>query len=533
MTFHPVVATAVTGTQPYQFRPETYGAKGNTVLFSDAAITTGHAVLTSPGNNLAGALAGQSVYIPGAGAAGADLFTSILSVQNSGQVTLAANAGTSVSANGCAFGTDDTSAIQQAVNAAVAYAQTAAGNAHAAVVFGDKIYMVSSAPTIGGSTAGNAIITLPIIAMTAAKVTLEFTGAGDVADTMHWLQTVPQASGTTLLCPRLDGTNDGTNGPASVIGGPYNDYGANSGSGAGVTWNNLTPVIDGIRVLVPQNSTYGGFDFYGQGSAYVANWACFTMQVVPSAQPWPTFNEGNISNQYTFGLRMPSTNDNDRNDVGYGAVYGMCYGIMPTEHTVVTSHRSIHCLIGITPYNGSNGLAPGAHGIRMNYMSVEACTTALSAQNSPGGASYIDIGLLDMEVITSMIFDSNDVLQGVVNFRWSQGSPHSPKYLDPSADLSITGGTQLKLVQVHYPQGPVGSPPAIPATTVAAVNGFYRDATIYLTSGGAAVTVIKVNGTTTGLTLGTAGTVTVRVPAGQAISMTYASTAPTWVWVLD
>jgi hypothetical protein len=56
---------------------------------------------------------------------------------------------------------------------------------------------------------------------------------------------------------------------------------------------------------------------------------------------------------------------------------------------------------------------------------------------------------------------------------------------------------------------------------------------VYVTSGGAAVTVIKVNAVTTGLNLGTATTssASVYLPAGATISLTYASTAPTWVWV--
>ena len=73
----------------------------------------------------------------------------------------------------------------------------------------------------------------------------------------------------------------------------------------------------------------------------------------------------------------------------------------------------------------------------------------------------------------------------------------------------------------------------MPATTVAATNTAYRDATVYVTSGGGTVTVIKVDGTATGLTLAVTGTVTARVPSGGTIALTYAAAAPTWVWVLD
>jgi hypothetical protein len=80
---------------------------------------------------------------------------------------------------------------------------------------------------------------------------------------------------------------------------------------------------------------------------------------------------------------------------------------------------------------------------------------------------------------------------------------------------------------------PAVTAPAIPATTVAVANTNGVDCIAYINSGGGAVTVIKINGTTTGLQLTTAttNTVTVYVPAGATISMTYASTAPTWVWM--
>lgn len=79
---------------------------------------------------------------------------------------------------------------------------------------------------------------------------------------------------------------------------------------------------------------------------------------------------------------------------------------------------------------------------------------------------------------------------------------------------------------------PAVTAPAIPATTVAALNTTGIDCIVYLASGGAAVTVIKVNGVTTGLVLGTSTGVgvTLYVPAGGSVTLTYATTPPTWVW---
>jgi hypothetical protein len=80
---------------------------------------------------------------------------------------------------------------------------------------------------------------------------------------------------------------------------------------------------------------------------------------------------------------------------------------------------------------------------------------------------------------------------------------------------------------------PTVTTPSVPATTVTTTNTTGVDVIVYLLSGGAAVTAITVNGTATGLQLTTAATsgATVYLPAGQTISWTGATTAPTWVWL--
>src|SRR5438105_4557682 len=65
-----------------------YGAIPDGVVLTDAAITSGLAILTSPGNKFVGAVAGMAIGVEGAGAAGVTLVTTILSVQSLGQVTL-------------------------------------------------------------------------------------------------------------------------------------------------------------------------------------------------------------------------------------------------------------------------------------------------------------------------------------------------------------------------------------------------------------------------------------------------------------
>ena len=72
-------------------------AVAGTQLATNGSITSGTAVLTSTSNPFTSLMVGAPIAVSGAGTAGATLITTVLSFQNSGQVTLATNAGTTVS----------------------------------------------------------------------------------------------------------------------------------------------------------------------------------------------------------------------------------------------------------------------------------------------------------------------------------------------------------------------------------------------------------------------------------------------------
>lgn len=75
----------------------------------------------------------------------------------------------------------------------------------------------------------------------------------------------------------------------------------------------------------------------------------------------------------------------------------------------------------------------------------------------------------------------------------------------------------------YFSTGAALGPPTLPASTVALKNPYLQDCLVYVSAG--TVTVIAINGVTTGLTSGT-----FLVEANQTINITYSS-APTWVWV--
>lgn len=93
-----------------------FGARGDARDLTDVAITSGSTTLTSATGAFTSSDTGKVITVAGAGASGAGLITTISSVTNSTTIVLAAAAGTTVSGANAVLGTDDTTAIQNAIN---------------------------------------------------------------------------------------------------------------------------------------------------------------------------------------------------------------------------------------------------------------------------------------------------------------------------------------------------------------------------------------------------------------------------------
>lgn len=403
--------------------------------------------------------------------------------------------------------TDDTAAIKSAVNAAVTYAQNNQG--YAEVWFGPHVYLVAGATTTG-ATKGNAQIPLPLVATTVQKVTLVFRGVSDVTGLMHWQQTVGQKAGAVLKST-LVGTNDATNGEASVIGGPT----PNQGYGAATTlFSNMLVVVDGVLVSVPSDPHVCGFDFRGVAEANVRNAACMADAGIS------TFgNDSNSTQTWQFGLAMPDNNNNDKSTIGSYSAEGLNYGVHTNEHTVADSIHCIHCIAAVE-HVGPNIHGDGTTGHRaiLNYVSAEACAVGLGAVNA-SYAARIQVNCLDVENITFFaINDPGNALQGTV-----YAMDDFNLLPAPGAGTGIRGAANLRVYDLNRAAG-IATSPGIPSSTTALTNPFNRDAAVNVTGG--TVTVIAVAGTATGLTAGT-----VIVPTGKTITLTY-SVTPSWNWVL-
>jgi len=95
-----------------------FGAKGDGVYAVGAGISAGSKQLVSnlSLSTFSSSDVGKDIVVPGAGAAGTNLLTTIASVVSSNRINLADAASTTVSGKQCLYGTDDTVAVQAFIN---------------------------------------------------------------------------------------------------------------------------------------------------------------------------------------------------------------------------------------------------------------------------------------------------------------------------------------------------------------------------------------------------------------------------------
>jgi hypothetical protein len=131
------------------FTPRSYGAKADAQTVTDASLTSGQSVLTSATGIFAPTDIGKSITVNGAVSGGFVLITTVAGYLSPTQVTLASSATSTVASATVTWGTDDTIAIQSALNAAA----TAPGSGHVFVgPLGTNTYLISSALTINSNT---------------------------------------------------------------------------------------------------------------------------------------------------------------------------------------------------------------------------------------------------------------------------------------------------------------------------------------------------------------------------------------------
>lgn len=406
------IASSDTGA--WVFNVVHYGAKGDGKVRADGAMTAGSAVLTcATSTPFTSADVGKKIMVKGAGASGVTtLVATISSFTDSGHVVLSTNAATSVTNAVVMWATDDTTPIQNAINDAVTWAQANGGAARVFVPVSTGFYGIGGALVTGGTTKGNAQLTIPVVTTTGRKVVLTIEGATNGASLQHWEQTVPQTAGSTLVSfgvhasVSAQNTSISANGNGCVIGGPAQPGGYGVAPG---NFSNMLITLKGLNILTAYSLyglTYTAFDFSGIANAHIEDVAYGTTGVVPN-NDFASVNQ--FANGLSIGALMPASGNNDyvvvRNVTCHG---GYTYGFYATEHTTATDMRILYCWSGFCAVGLYYGSVGATHAIKAVQLSVEACTNnvLIVGVGSGGTGPFLDIDQLDTETSAPTFADT-------------------------------------------------------------------------------------------------------------------------------
>jgi hypothetical protein len=392
--------------------------------------------------------------------------------------------------------TNDTAAIQSAIDAAATYA--AANRGYAEVIFAPAVYLLSSAARTDRS--GNAQLALPIVAATANKVTLALLGTQDSASMPHWNATTPQLNGVILKSTWNAPDQSGTSNEGSVIGGPT----LPNGYVTGANYSNCNIVIKGIQIQVPftaRGSDTTGIDLRGMANAHVEDVAFF-----PAATP-NQLNTTYTTPGWNLGIAMPVPGNNDLSIMRNCSVEGATYGFYLGEHLSADRLAAIYCFTGML----SGGFFSSVGQFHYNWIgnaSIEACVNGVHIV--AGGKVVINV--LTVEGSMNHLVDATGTAVGSIGL----GGIIST--------INVSDPTNVKVTYLDAAAGAVTAP-TMSASTTAQRNPFWRDAAVQVNNGGATVTNVSVDGATI-LT----GPGMVIVPSGKKVTVTYSGGTPTWSW---
>lgn len=530
---------------PWAFPVTNYGAQGNGQMVTDGVMSSSsnptHLACTTSTPFQSGDV-GKAIMVKGAAATGVStLVTTIASVTDSGHVVLSAACSTTVSGAIVVWATDDTTAFQDAVNAAVSYAQAHSYYAEVLIPPSPGLFY-GIAGTLSHANSGNAQITLPVCSTSADTVTLVFKGSENGSAIRHWLQTVPQTGGSCLVSFGVypsatsgmgnQATDIQTYGQSAMIGGPTGPNGY--GTGAQV-FSNMLVMLKGLS-LVTTHSTYG----LTYGAAWL--WGCIQADIRDVGYGTTgVYDNGSgdltsgtsLGTGESIGIGMPATaNQNNMVIENLQCGGGYTYGLFATEHTDIQGASIFYCWAGLCPVggwnDGSGSAATATHKVKFTNVGIEGCTHALYLVGLGSPANFVE-GCIDAES-GLVIADNNSgsalaQAQGVIHWSGTSGG-----------SLTTANGTTLEIVDQRSANGP-GTAWSLTVGT-AFQNPQWRWATVVL-YGGTGLTTVSLGELRGGSAAPTMATfysqaaaalppVTVRVPPGGWLEVSGAGgTSPT------
>lgn len=402
--------------QPRVYNVKLFGAIADGVETNDGAITSTSQTLTCTTCGFTSAAVGKYIIVAGAGTTGAPLVTTISAFTNSTTVTLTAAAGTTVTSGGnVIWGTENTAAIQAAINA-----QFNAGVGKVWLPYGSVggMYIVGAALTANTPLgyAVNAQLYIPSNSVFGANstqrtaVTLEGEAVGPQYPNPGPFVTGRFATTGIILRSTIAGSGI----LPSVIGSPNVTDGFEGVGGTDGYYRNIW-----IKVYTNQGTlapTVSGLNGNFAGSTSIYNMAA-TIDVIPQISQDPSARE-------VAGFIVGRKNDNGPNIIDKCAASGFKYGFVLGEHTQVLSLFSSCNYYGVCLPKADYGVRGYVilHWNRIEIYAPSTSNTTLLDGQTAGGQCNVT---LEAEVET---------LDTLAATRW-YGGRTQPRLVDTSNNL--------------------------------------------------------------------------------------------------
>lgn len=423
-----------------------YGAFGDGVehyVASMSATTT----LTCSDCSFTSADVGKVVVVDSAKGSGKPLITTIASFSNSTTVILTAAATATVTAQRVVYGTDDTQAIQAAINACA----TAIGGT---VWIPNGLYIINGA--LQTSIAGvnpNSQLYIPAATSSRDPARCTITIAGETGpqyignDPFNNVTYFPSKKGTVLLS-----TINGSGAAASMIGSkaPSTSFG---------NFNYSHFEVKDITLLTQINPNGSGPTVGGINAYYMADFYRSHVRVevdgIVFNEPAPTAD--------VAGIISPGISSEVMNYGEYNMVIGYRYGFVHSEHDMSNQEEALVCYWGHV--FARNNASAYAGRIETQWCTYDVAVPGLAILGSiTADTSYFNISQLQVEALTTFVTGKwyNNVKTISDSLNLGRASLLYEITVSGSGYASYTtfsklGGGNIKAAMIQDPAIPAGS----------------------------------------------------------------------------
>ena len=426
------------------------------------------------------------------------------------------------------WASDDTEAIQAAINAGHAWATAFASNYRIYSPVGPgRFYGIGGPLVTGGQTLGNGQLTVPVNPEADNGILASFEGVDTGANTRHWNQTTPAMSGSTWVSFGVFASVAAQSASAAAAGTPAVISGPTGVNGYGTSaelFSNVTIRLKNLTVLTTHSSfglTYGVLNAHGCARAILED---FSYGTVGTRERGDYNSPAGFASGYSIGIVMPANGNNAmctwRRVICQG---GYTVAVYATEHCTLEDSILLYCWsgLGLVGYFGDGGTsAVGAlHAVHAGQLAVEGCVYQVNIIGPGSGGSG---PMLHANLDTEGFNQFTETLTGGAHGVPSASALGVVRLSGANGPISTAYPTAMQIINDVQPPGPSRRPDSRLGT--AQINTYWRWATVLLAGG--AVTAVKVSALMGGATAPAMTTVwtgpltapiSIRIPPGRLV----------------